>query len=279
MNEHFIEFNDVSYSYEEEYTEENAVVHKLNFYIDSGEFVAILGRNGSGKSTVAKLCNGIFLPSSGCVTVDGVPTTDETQETQIRKKVGVVFQNPDNQIVASIVEEDVAFGPENLGLSPEEIRRRVDNSMKATGIYDLRLRETHRLSGGQKQRVAIAGIIAMLPECIVLDEPTAMLDPSGRKDVLATINKLNREMNKSVLLITHYMEEAVNADRIILIDNGNIEAIGTPAEIFADDNLLNKCGLEVPDVTALSKYLYSAGLKIPQIILTEDELIGALKAL
>lgn len=277
MNNHLIDFCNVSYSYEDEQTEENTVIKNINLKIDRGEFVVILGHNGSGKSTIAKLSNGIFLPTAGCVYVDGVDTSDITREFEIRKKIGVVFQNPDNQIVASIVEEDVAFGPENLGLPSDEIRRRVDDALKTVGIYDYRLHETHRLSGGQKQRVAIAGIIAMQPDCIVLDEPTAMLDPSGRKDVHDTIHKLNKEFGKTIVLITHFMEEAVDADRVIVINDGNIITEGTPESVFSESELLFKNGLDIPDITKLG-YMLKHHPAFNEVILTEDDFIDKISS-
>ena len=214
-----IRFDDVSFSYDDDEQQTPAVEH-ISFEVNKGEFVAVLGRNGSGKSTVAKLSNSIYIPSSGKVTVDGDDTSVAENELPIRKKVGVVFQNPDNQIVASIVEEDVAFGPENLGVEPKELRLRVDEALKSVGMYEYRRHETHRLSGGQKQRVAIAGMIAMRPRCLVLDEPTAMLDPQGRRDVMKTVKSLNKNMGMAVVFITHFMDEAVKADRIIVIDEG-----------------------------------------------------------
>ena len=273
-----IQFNNVSFSYDEE---ENKVfaLKDVSFSVDKGEFVVVLGHNGSGKSTIAKLSNSIFVPGAGKVFVDGMDTSDEKNEFEIRKKVGVVFQNPDNQIVASIVEEDVAFGPENLAVEPEEIRRRVDDSLKAVGMYEYRMHETHRLSGGQKQRIAIAGIIAMQPDCIVLDEPTAMLDPKGRAEVMSTVKHLNKEMGKSIVFITHFMEEAVNADRIIVVDNGRILLEGTPQEVFAHSELLYNCGLTIPDVTALSRLLKKAGVEIGANILTEEDFVEAFMTL
>lgn len=269
-----IEFNNVSFSYDEE---DNKVfaLKDISFSVDKGEFVVVLGHNGSGKSTIAKLSNSIFIPTEGKVSVDGMDTSEEQNEFEIRKKVGVVFQNPDNQIVASIVEEDVAFGPENLAVEPEEIRKRVDDSLKAVGMYEYRMHETHRLSGGQKQRVAIAGIIAMQPDCIVLDEPTAMLDPKGRSEVMNTVIRLNKEMGKSIVFITHFMEEAVNADKVLVVDNGRILIQGTPQEVFAQSELLYKCGLTIPDVTALSQMLRKSGVEISANILTEDDFVDS----
>ncbi|MBR3974628.1 MAG: energy-coupling factor transporter ATPase [Clostridia bacterium] len=273
-NKHLIEFNNVSFSYDEEESKVFALKN-VSFTVDKGEFVVILGHNGSGKSTIAKLSNSIFVPAEGKVSVDGMDTSDEKNEFEIRKKVGVVFQNPDNQIVASIVEEDVAFGPENLAVEPEEIRKRVDDSLKAVGMYEYRMHETHRLSGGQKQRVAIAGIIAMQPDCIVLDEPTAMLDPKGRNEVMNTVMHLNREMGKSIVFITHFMEEAVNADKVLVVDNGRILLEGTPQEVFSQSKLLYDCGLTVPDVSALSQMLKKAGIEMGENILTEEDFVDS----
>ena len=269
-NKHLLEFQNVFYTYDED-EKDSFAVRDISFTVDKGEYVVILGHNGSGKSTLAKLSNSIFVPSSGRVFVDGMDTADEKNEFRIREKVGVVFQNPDNQIVASIVEEDVAFGPENLGVAPKIIRERVDNALKAVGMYDYRLHETHRLSGGQKQRVAIAGMIAMLPECIVFDEPTAMLDPQGRREVINTARKLNAE-GMSIVLITHFMEEAVFADKVIVVDGGKILAEGTPREIFSETEMLMSCGLDVPETVKLSLLLKEKGLPLDGLPLTEEEL-------
>ncbi len=269
-NKHLLEFQNVFYTYDEE-EKDSFAVKDISFTVDKGEYVVILGHNGSGKSTLAKLSNSIFVPTGGRVLVDGMDTSDEKNEFRIREKVGVVFQNPDNQIVASIVEEDVAFGPENLGIPPKIIRERVDNALKAVGMYDYRLHETHRLSGGQKQRVAIAGMIAMLPECIVFDEPTAMLDPQGRREVINTARKLNSE-GMSIVLITHFMEEAVFADKVIVVDNGKILAEGSPREVFAQTEMLISCGLDVPDTVKLSLLLKEKGVPLEGLPLTEEEL-------
>ena len=269
-NKHLLDFQNVFYTYDEE-DKDSFAVKDISFTVDKGEYVVILGHNGSGKSTIAKLSNSIFVPSEGKVFVDGIDTADEKNEFKIREKVGVVFQNPDNQIVASIVEEDVAFGPENLGIPPKTIRERVDNALKAVGMYDYRLHETHRLSGGQKQRVAIAGMIAMLPECIVFDEPTAMLDPRGRREVINTARKLNSE-GMSIVLITHFMEEAVFAHKVIVVDGGRILAEGTPREIFSKTEMLMSCGLDVPDTVKLSLLLKEKGVPIEGLPLTEEEL-------
>ena len=272
-------FDNVSFSYDEE--DSGAVVYALkdiSLTIAAGEFVVVLGHNGSGKSTLAKLSNSIYLPTAGKVFVNGMDTSLPENEFPIRKKVGVVFQNPDNQLVASIVEEDVAFGPENLGVPPKEIRRRVDEALQAVDMYDYRLHETHRLSGGQKQRVAIAGMLAMQPECIVLDEPTAMLDPKGRQEVMNIIRKLNRE-GMTVVLITHFMEEAIHADRVVIVDNGSIAADGTPRSVFADRKMLRDCGLDVPEIAEIAFLLREKGVPVPDSVLTEEELIKAIRPL
>lgn len=272
-DKHLLVFENVSYTYDSEDTAEGYAVKNVSFTVDEGEFVVILGHNGSGKSTLAKLSNSIFVPTSGKVYVDGMDTSDEKSEFKIREKVGVVFQNPDNQIVASIVEEDVAFGPENLGIEPKEIRNRVDSALKAVGMYDYRLHETHRLSGGQKQRVAIAGMIAMLPQCIVFDEPTAMLDPLGRKEVITTAMDLNKNSGLAIVLITHFMEEAVFADKVIVVDNGEIIKSGTPAEVFSHADLLRSCGLDVPDIVKLAAMLREKGVPLKDDILSEEDFI------
>lgn len=280
MKKPIIEFQNVSFRYdsEEEGVQLPLVAENLNLQIHEGEFVAILGHNGSGKSTLAKLTNAILLPTSGKVLVDGMDTSDEDLKIKIRQTVGMVFQNPDNQIVATIVEEDVAFGPENLGVEPKEIRRRVDESLKAVGMYEFRKREPHRLSGGQKQRVAIAGIIAMLPRCIVLDEPTAMLDPRGRQEVMSTMLKLNREMGMTVVFITHFMDEAVQADRVVVMDDAKIIMDGKPKEVFKQVERLEEIGLDVPQPTKLAQLLRQKGYNLPDDILDVDECIEKLSA-
>lgn len=280
MKKPIIEFQNVSFRYdsEEEGVQLPLVAENLNLQIHEGEFVAILGHNGSGKSTLAKLTNAILLPTSGKVLVDGMDTSDEDLKIKIRQTVGMVFQNPDNQIVATIVEEDVAFGPENLGVEPKEIRRRVDESLKAVGMYEFRKREPHRLSGGQKQRVAIAGIIAMLPRCIVLDEPTAMLDPRGRQEVMSTMLKLNREMGMTVVFITHFMDEAVQADRVVVMDDAKIIMDGKPKEVFKQVDRLEEIGLDVPQPTKLAQLLRQEGYDLPDDILDVDECIEKLSA-
>ncbi len=280
MKNPIIRFQNVSFRYdsEEEGVELPLVAQNLNLDIYEGEFVAVLGHNGSGKSTLAKLTNAILLPSSGKVLVDGMDTSDDDLKIKIRQTVGMVFQNPDNQIVATIVEEDVAFGPENLGVEPEEIRRRVDESLKAVGMYEFRKREPHRLSGGQKQRVAIAGIIAMMPRCIVLDEPTAMLDPRGRQEVMSTMLKLNREMGMTVVFITHFMDEAVKADRVVVMDDAEIIMDGKPKEVFKQVEKLEKIGLDVPQPTKLAQLCRREGYDLPDDILDVYECIEKLTA-
>ena len=277
-NESLIRFCDVSYRYESDNeTPLPLAIKNINIDIKKGEFVAILGHNGSGKSTIAKLSNAIILPESGKVLVDGMDTADESLEYDIRQTVGVVFQNPDNQIVATIVEEDVAFGPENLGIDPKEIRLRVDDALKSVGMYEYRLHEPHKLSGGQKQRVAIAGVMAMQTDCIVLDEPTAMLDPNGREEVMKSMLRLNKEMGKTVVLITHYMDEAVKADRVIVMNSGSVVLDGTPREVFAHEDIIENAGLELPDSTKLSLKLKKNGVNLPDGILTPDEFIESFK--
>lgn len=273
-----ISFKNVSYRYESDgETPLPLALKNVNIDINKGEFVAILGHNGSGKSTLAKLSNAIIVPESGKVFVKGMDTSCEDLEYDIRQTVGVVFQNPDNQIVATIVEEDVAFGPENLGIEPGEIRKRVDNALKAVGMYEYRHHEPHKLSGGQKQRVAIAGIMAMETECIVLDEPTAMLDPKGREEVMTAMEKLNKEMGITVVLITHYMDEAVKADRVIVMDSGSVVLDGTPREVFSQEKIIEDAGLELPDCSKLALAMRKNGIDFPKGILTPEEFIEAFK--
>ena len=272
-----IEFQNVSFSYGTDEGEERVdVIENLNLNIEKGSFTAVLGHNGSGKSTLAKLTNGILFPQQGKVLVDGSETKPDDSIFDIRKKVGMVFQNPDNQIVASIVEEDVAFGVENLGVPPQECRRRVDDAMKTVGIYEQRLKAPHKLSGGQKQRVAVAGIIAMKPECIVLDEPTAMLDPSGRAEVLETIKKLNKEDGITVVLITHYMDEAVQADRVVVMDGCQIVMDDTPQNVFAKVDEVKSYGLDVPQATEL---VHRMKLKPEKTVLNADECVDYIVSL
>jgi len=271
----FIEFKNVSFQYGEE-DEVTAVLNDFNLEIEKGSFVSILGHNGSGKSTVARLMNGLRIPSSGKVLVEGFDTADEENEFEIKKRVGLVFQNPDNQIIATVVEDDVAFGPENLGIDPKEIRERVDNALKAVDMYDYRLNAPHLLSGGQKQRIAIAGILALEPECIVLDEPTAMLDPQGRREVLDSILKLNREKGITVVLITHYMDEATLADRIVVMDDGRIVMDDKPSEVFKEVELLSKAGLSVPQSAEFAYKLKSLGIELKGDILSDEDLAETL---
>ena len=254
----------------------NRAIDHLDLDIEQGSFVAILGHNGSGKSTFAKTLNGILLPTEGTVWISGMDTADDDRLLDVRKTVGMVFQNPDNQIIANVVEEDVGFGPENIGVPTEEIWKRVDESLKAVGMTAYRMKSPNHLSGGQKQRVAIAGVMAMRPKCIVLDEPTAMLDPNGRKDVIRTVSELNKAEHITVLLITHYMEEVIGADRVIVMDDGKMVMDGTPREIFSRVEELKELRLDVPQVTELAWELKKGGAKLPDGILTIDELMDAL---
>jgi energy-coupling factor transport system ATP-binding protein len=267
-----LELKGVEYNYNEN---DEPALKDINLSIRSGEFVVIIGSNGSGKSTLAKLLNVLLLPSKGDIYIDGINTTENENKWLIRQKVGMVFQNPDNQIVATMVEDDVAFGPENLGIPSNEIQRRVDNSLKMVGMEGFNRFEPHKLSGGQKQRVAIAGIIAMEPSCIVLDEPTAMLDPKGRDEVMNTIKFLNKEKGITVIHITHFMEEAVYADRVFVMYDGKIEKEGTPLDIFKDIKKLKDIYLDVPVVVELAQDLRKAGLSIPDVI-TVDGLVKVL---
>ena len=275
MND-FIQFENVSFAYEIEGEAAKPVLENYSLTVHEGEFLAVLGHNGCGKSTVAKLCNGIEFPQKGRVLVRGLDTADEDNLLAIRQSVGMVFQNPDNQIVATIVEDDVAFGPENLGVEPGEIRRRVDDALRRVGMYEFRRFEPHKLSGGQKQRVAIAGVIAMQPACIVLDEPTAMLDPRGRRDVMETVKMLNRAQGITVVLITHYMDEAAQADRVVVMDHGKILLDDTPRKVFSQFETLKRAGLDVPQATALAKELRQSGVDVPADVLTVDELADAI---
>lgn len=259
-------------SFNEEEKEKPPAIKGLNLDIEKGEFIAILGHNGSGKSTLAKLINGLLIPTEGEVLVDGMSTNSENI-WDIRAKAGMVFQNPDNQIVATIVEEDVAFGAENLGVPPTEIRRRVDEALKTVGMEEYKRHAPHLLSGGQKQRVAIAGILAMNPDYIILDEPTAMLDPNGRREVMETIINLNKKENKTVILITHYMDEAAKADRLIVMEKGNIILDGTPKKVFSNVDRIKKIGLDVPQVTDLANELTKEGYDISTEVLSIEELV------
>lgn len=277
MGENMIKSEDLVFKYvnAEEQTEKIAINH-VSMEVKKGEFLVVLGHNGSGKSTMAKHMNALLLPSGGKMYVDGLDTSDIENIWEVRRRAGMVFQNPDNQLVATIVEEDVAFGPENLGVDPKEIRERVDDSLKAVGMYEYRKHAPHLLSGGQKQRIAIAGILAMRPKCIVLDEPTAMLDPSGRKEVMKTIKEVNKKFGITIILITHYMDEAAQADRIIVMDKGEKVMEGVPREIFSQVERVKSIGLDVPQVTELAYELQKEGIDISTEILNIDEMVNAL---
>lgn len=276
--ENIIEIKDLHFCYEaeDEDSQPAEVLKGIDLNIKQGEFVAVLGHNGSGKSTLAKHLNAILLPTSGKVTVNGIDTADESRIFELRQCAGMVFQNPDNQIVSSIVEEDVAFALENLGVPYEEMRRRVDESLKAVNMYEYRLHSPSQLSGGQKQRVAIAGIIAMEPKCIILDEPTAMLDPQGRKEVLAAIKRMNREKGITIVLITHYMEEAAQCGRVVVMDKGRVVLDDKPEKVFSQVDKLKSIGLDVPQVTELAWELKKSGLDISPEIISEDECVEAI---
>nr|WP_314278911.1 energy-coupling factor transporter ATPase [uncultured Peptostreptococcus sp.] len=273
--ENIIKVDNLIFEYKGDETTYRAI-DNFNLDIKKGEFVAIIGHNGSGKSTLSKNLNAILVPTSGDISIKGMNTKEEKYLWDIRQTAGMVFQNPDNQIVATIVEEDVAFGCENLGIEASEIRSRVDEALKNVDMYDLRERQPHLLSGGQKQRVAIAGIIAMRPECIIFDEATAMLDPSGRQEVMNTIKRLNKEHNITVLHITHFMEEAVEADRVIVMEKGKLALEGSPREVFSNVTRLKDIGLDVPYMTELAHLLREDGLDIRDNILTVDEMVGEL---
>ncbi len=268
--DNIIEVKNLTFEYEDDNLK-HIILKNFNLDIKRGSFTVILGHNGSGKSTLAKLLNGLYKPTSGQVLVDGISTSDEQSEIEIKRRVGLVFQNPDNQLVASIVEDDVAFGPENLGHSPENIRQEVDAALKAVDMYEFRNSTPHRLSGGQKQRIAIAGIIAMKPDCIVLDEPTAMLDPKGRSEIINTIKKLNKEHDITIVLITHFMEEAVAADRVLVMDNGKIISDSTPKKVFSNISLLKEVGLDVPQTTELLYRLKQGGMNISTDVISIEE--------
>lgn len=272
-----IQFQNVSFEYasDEEGKPPFPVLHGVDLTIRQGEFVAVLGHNGSGKSTLAKHINAILQPTDGVVYVEGIDTSNDEMVFEIRQRVGMVFQNPDNQLVATVVEEDVAFGPENLGVKPDEIRTRVDEALKDVGMYEFREHAPHQLSGGQKQRIAIAGILAMKPKCIVLDEPTAMLDPQGRREVIKTIRRLNREHHTTVVYITHFMDEAVLADRVVVIDNGRVLMDNIPREVFRHVEELKAVGLDVPQVTELAYKLRKSGVSVPDDILTVPDFVSA----
>lgn len=274
-----IRTENLCFSYKSEENENQIiteVLKNINLDIKKGEFVSILGHNGSGKSTLAKHFNAILHPCSGKVYIDGIDTSDESRLFDIRKRAGMVFQNPDNQIVASVVEEDVAFALENMGVPYEEMRKRVDDALKSVGMYEYRLHSPNQLSGGQKQRVAIAGIIAMRPECIILDEPTAMLDPQGRREVMKTIKMLNRKYGITIVLITHYMNEAVESDRVIVMDKGEIILDDIPENVFSQAEEMKNIGLDIPQVSELVYLLGKEGIKLDSHIITENECVNAL---
>lgn len=274
-----IEVQGVHYVYESE--DENrpgvTALEDVDLEVEKGEFVVVLGRNGSGKSTLARVMNALLAPTSGTVFVNGIDTSDHSMVWEIRRSAGMVFQNPDNQIVGTIVEEDVAFGPENLGVPPEEIRTRVDTALETVGIQDYKKHAPHLLSGGQKQRVAIAGILAMHPECILLDEATAMLDPVGRKEVMRVLRKLNREEGITIVHITHHMDEAVMADRVVIMDRGNVVLVGKPKQVFSQVERVKELGLDVPQVTELLYELNKAGCRFPLDVLTVEEVFELLQ--
>ena len=271
-----LEFDYVTRDEEAKVTEVDRAIDGVSLQIEAGSFVAVLGHNGSGKSTLAKTLNGILLPSGGTVLISGMDTADDANLLNIRREVGMVFQNPDNQIIANLVEDDVGFGPENLGVPTEEIWQRVDAALKAVGMTAFRLKSPNHLSGGQKQRVAIAGVMAMHPKCIVLDEPTAMLDPNGRKEVIRTVTELNRSEGVTVVLITHYMEEVIGADRLVVMDDGKIIMDGTPREVFARVEELKRLRLDVPQATELAYELKQCGVSLPDSVLTMEELAEAI---
>ena len=279
--DNIIEIKGLHFAYESDDEEKKPVevLKGIDLDIKQGEFVAVLGHNGCGKSTLAKHLNAILLPTEGTVTVDGIDTKDEKRIFDLRQCAGMVFQNPDNQIVSSVVEEDVAFALENLGVPYEEMRRRVDDSLKAVGMYEYRLHSPSQLSGGQKQRVAIAGVIAMQPKCIILDEPTAMLDPQGRKEVLATIHRMNREQGITIVLITHYMNEAADCDRVVVMDKGMVVLDDVPEKVFSQVDKLKAIGLDVPQVTELAWELRKAGCDISSEIISEEECVAAIEKL
>lgn len=268
----FIRVENLTFKYDKDGTEKTRAIDDVSFTIEKGSFTAIIGQNGSGKSTLARNLNGLLVPTSGRILVDGMDTADDSRIWEIRSRVAMVFQNPDNQIVSSIVEDDVAFGPENLGVDPAEIRRRVDDALKRVDMYHLRNKAPHQLSGGQKQRIAIAGAVAMRPECIVFDEPTAMLDPKGRREVLEIVRELNSQ-GITTILITHFMEEAAQADKIIVMDRGQVKLQGAPVEIFRSIDVLREISLGVPPVVELAEELRSRGMDVPGDIIEEEQLV------
>lgn len=276
MGDDMINAQDVYFYYNksEDDKDPQPILNGISIDVKKGEFLVVIGHNGSGKSTLAKHFNATLLPSSGTILVDNMDTRDEHKLWNIRQRAGMVFQNPDNQIVATIVEEDVAFGPENLGVPPEQIRKRVDEALKAVNMTEYAHHGPHLLSGGQKQRVGIAGVLAMKPECIILDEPTAMLDPSGRREVIETIKRLNKEEGITIILITHYMEESVSADRVVIVDNGKIVHQGTPKQVFSKVQEVKSLGLDVPQMTELAYELRNSGVNIKSDILTIEEMVN-----
>lgn len=277
MNNNFIEIKNMSFAYKTEEGESSkTVLNNINLNIKQGEFIALLGHNASGKSTLAHLLNGMNKPTNGKILVDSIDTSSEDKSLEVRKKVGLILQNPDNQIVAGIVEEDVAFGPENLRLPPEDIKKRVNYALKSVDMLDFKNKAPHELSGGQKQRIAIAGVIAMKPKCIILDEPTSMLDPKGRDEVLKTIKYLNKEKNITIILITHHMEEAAIAKRIIILDKGQVAMDDTPRKVFEDTDKLKKLKLDVPQATKLAIKLKQRGINLNKVIIDEYECINEL---
>ncbi len=275
MQDTMIKIDNITYEYTND-EQEIAALKDVKIEVKKGEFLVILGHNGSGKSTLAKHMNALLIPTRGKVYVDGMDTSDEKYLWDIRQTAGMVFQNPDNQLVATIVEEDIAFGPENQGIKPKDIRKRVDSALSIVEMSSYANHAPHLLSGGQKQRIAIAGVLAMKPDCIVLDEPTAMLDPVGRKEVMNTIKKLNKQENKTIVHITHYMDEAVDADRIIIMEKGEVVLQGTPKEVFSQVDKVKKYGLDIPQVTELAYKLKKEGIDVPIDVLTVEEMVGLL---
>ncbi|MBB1533559.1 MULTISPECIES: energy-coupling factor transporter ATPase [Mogibacterium] len=273
----FIEVKDLVYRYSKEQGDDNLcpAIDRVSIEIKRGEYIAIAGSNGSGKSTLARCLNGLLLPTEGEILVDGMDTNDDDLIWDIRKKIGMVFQNPDNQIVSSMVEDEVAFGPENIGIENPELRKRVDNALKSVGMYEYRNREAHKLSGGQKQRIAIAGAVAMRPDCIVFDEPTAMLDPKGRSQVMKVIRELN-DQGITIILITHFMEEVAEADRVLVMKSGKLLADSVPEDVFADTNLIESAGLEIPAAVLLRNELIENGISLSHEVINKDDLVDAL---
>lgn len=273
----FIEVKDLVYRYSKEQGDDNLcpAIDHVSIEIKRGEYISIAGSNGSGKSTLARCLNGLLLPTEGEIIVDGMDTNDDDLIWDIRKKIGMVFQNPDNQIVSSMVEDEVAFGPENIGIENPELRKRVDNALKSVGMYEYRNREAHKLSGGQKQRIAIAGAVAMRPDCIVFDEPTAMLDPKGRSQVMKVIRELN-DQGITIILITHFMEEVAEADRVLVMKSGKLLADSVPEDVFADTNLIESAGLEIPAAVLLRNELIENGISLSHEFINKDDLVDAL---